>query len=153
MFKQKEVEVVKDLSEISRMLLNFEKQTSAHSDVLSSFDIAGKKLFGDNFAYHLRAISSEYYKVKHAIDSEREFLRELRETNNSLLSTKQNEVMKVLTIMAFMTFPLSLIAAIFGMNTDYLPIVGLPYDFWIVMGIIGTTILSMLTYFRYKKWI
>lgn len=153
MFKQKEVEVVKDLSEISRMLLNFEKMTSAHADILSSFDVAGKKLFGDEFSYHLRAISSEYYKVKHAIDSEREFLRELRETNNSLLSTKQNEAMKTLTIMAFMTFPLSLVAAIMGMNTEYLPIVGLPYDFWIVMGIIGSMAIAMLVYFKHKNWI
>ena len=61
--------------------------------------------------------------------------------------------MKILTIMAFVTFPLSLIAAIFGMNTVYIPIIGTPGDFWIVMGIMGFATFLMFLYFKRKKWI
>jgi len=153
MFKQKELDVVKDLSEISRMLLNFEKLTTAHSDVLESFDVAGRKFFGEEFSYHLRAISSEYFKVKHAIESERKFLRELRETNNSLLSTKQNEVMKALTITAFIALPITILASIFNMNTIATPIIGRANDFWIILG--GGLMISVFLYyyFKHKKWI
>ena len=77
----------------------------------------------------------------------------LRETNNSLLTTKQNEVMKVFTIMAFVIFPLSLVAGIFGMNTAYIPIVGLPGDFWMVMGIMVVLGVLFLSFFMYKKWL
>jgi magnesium transporter len=152
MFKGREVEVVQDLSEINRQLLNFQKATSFHKEVLASFEVAGKKFFGEDFSYHLHSISGEFFRIHNAIEAEREYLKELRETNNSLVSTKQNEVMKFLTIMAFITFPLSLIAAIFGMNTEYLPIVGLENDFWIVMGIIGVAVIGMIGFFKYKKW-
>lgn len=152
MFKQKELQVVRDLSEISRMLLNFENMTSAHADILSSFDEAGKKLFGNEFSYHLRAISSEYYKVKHAIDNQREFLRELRETNNSLLSTKQNEVMKGLTILALTTLPITIVASIFNTNAVYVPFVGRPNDFWIIVGLGLIASLALALYFKRKKW-
>ena len=152
-FVGKEVDVVKDLSEISRKLLDFEKATSAHKDILESFEVAGERFFGNEFRYHLHAISSEYYKVSVEIHNQRESVRELRETNNSLLSTKQNEVMKIFTILAFFTFPLSLIAAIFGMNTVDIPIIGLPHDFWIVMGIIGFVSVVMFIFFRHRKWI
>ena len=78
---------------------------------------------------------------------------DLRTTNDSLLSTKTNEVMKVLTILAFITFPLSLIASIFGMNIDSAPLANNPYGFWIVIGIMIALMISMFLYFRHKRWL
>jgi magnesium transporter len=58
-----------------------------------------------------------------------------------------------LTIFSVIVFPLTLLAAIFGMNTTYLPFIGKPYDFWIIAGImIGGTVL-MIAVFKIKKWI
>jgi magnesium transporter len=83
---------------------------------------------------------------------EMESLHELRETNNSLLTTKQNETMKVFTILAFVTLPLSLIASIFEMNTRYTPIIGLPFDFWIIIGGMAVMSIAMFSFFKFKKW-
>jgi magnesium transporter len=152
-FIGKEKEVVKFISEVSRDLLNFKQATSSHQGVLSSFEIAGKKFFGNDFDFFVRDVLSEYYKVGRIIENHRESLLELRDTNNSLLSTKQNEAMKVLSILAFITFPLSLIASIFGMNTRYLPIVGLDGDFWIIVGVMGVLTMIFFLYFRHKDWI
>jgi Mg2+ and Co2+ transporter CorA len=80
-------------------------------------------------------------------------LHELRETNNSLVSTKQNEVMLVLTLTAFVTFPLSLMASLFGMGALHTPIIGQPFDFWIILTIMGIASLAMFGYFHYKKWL
>jgi Mg2+ and Co2+ transporter CorA len=55
--------------------------------------------------------------------------------------------------MAFVTFPLTLISSIFGMNTDTLPLVGLPGDFWMIIGIMVTLALSFFTFFRIKGWL
>lgn len=153
MFRGKEREMVVDLSIISRDLLNFKHAVRLHREILESLEIVGKKLFGDEFSYHLKAIIVEYYKIHSGIESNVDSLTELRETNNSLVSTKQNEVMKILTIMAFITFPLSLVASIFGMNTDYLPIVGQPNDFWIITGFMGIATVSFFSFFKYKGWL
>ena len=151
--KGREKEMVIELSGISRDLLSFKQAVSPHGDVLASFDPAGRQFFGNNFQHYLKNIVSEYYRVQNGIEANLDSLRELRETNNSLLSTKQNEIMKVLTIMAFITFPLSLIASIFGMNTRFLPIVGLPYDFWIIIGIMTVALISFFTFFKYRHWL
>ncbi|MDP2593668.1 MAG: magnesium transporter CorA family protein [bacterium] len=152
-FRGKEKEMVRELSYASRNLLDFTRATKLHKEVLHSFQVAGEKFFGADFTYHLRSILGEYYKVDDAISGNRAFLEELRQTNNSLLSTKQNEIMKVLTIMAFITFPLSLIAGIFGMNTDNLPIVGHPQDFWIVVGLMAILTAIFFWFFKHKKWL
>jgi len=95
----------------------------------------------------------EYEHVRHALMNARELLAELRTTNDSLLYAKQNEVMKTLTIMAFVTFPLTLLAGIFGMNTAYTPLVGRSYDFWIVIGIMLALTVLFFSFFKYRKWL
>lgn len=152
-FNSRERDMVMELSRVSRKLLDFKQALSAHKDTLGSFEFAGKQFFGDAFSYHLRTIIGEYYKVENSVRFHLETAAELRETNNSLLSTKQNEIMKVLTVMAFVTFPLTMIAAIFGMNTKILPIVGQPNDFWIIIAIMVTIAVLFFLFFKYKKWL
>lgn len=152
-FTGHEKEMVISLSIVSRDLLNFRQALTLHKEVLESFEEAGTKFFGKDFVHQIRSIISEYYRINNIIREHTDSLNELRETNNSLVSTKQNEVMKVLTIMAFITFPLSLIASIFGMNTIFLPIVGSANDFWVIMGIMVIFTVSIFIIFKYKKWL
>lgn len=152
-FEGKEKEMVIALSNVSRDLLNLRQALDPHQEILTSFNDSGRVFFGDTFANHLNSIMGEYYRIKNSVLTHNDSLRELRETNNSLLSTKQNEVMKVLTIMAFITFPLSLFAGIFGMNTSYLPIVGSRFDFWIITGGMLVATVTFFTFFKKKKWL
>lgn len=151
-FNGKEKEMVKKISVVNRDLINFRQAIRPHKEILSSFELAGTNFFGESFAYHLSDMIGEYYKVANQLEIQKETLIDLHDTNDSLLSTKTNEVMKFLTIMAFVTFPLSLLAAIFGMNTDYLPLVGIKGDFWIVISVMGTATIFMFTFFKRKGW-
>lgn len=153
MFAGKERDMVRTLSEISIHLVDIERVMKQHSIVLTVFEEAITDFFGERYAFHMASIRGEYERIRSELSSLSKFLEALRKTNDSLLTTKQNEVMKTLTIMAFVTFPLSLIAGIFGMNAIYLPIIGHPYDFWIVLGIMGALTLLMFIFFKYKKWL
>jgi magnesium transporter len=151
-FSGREQEMVASISEVSRRLISFKKIFLPYAESMKSLEHSGQKLFGDEFAMYARGLAHEFSKYENLVRSYMEVLTEMRETNNSLVSTKQNETMKILTIMAFVTFPLSLVAAVFGMNTANIPLVGNQYDFWIVIGIMVTMTLCFFTYFKYKKW-
>lgn len=152
-FHGREVEMVSAISRTARGLLNLRQTIEPHREILRTLEERGPAFFGEDFTPYLRALSNEYYRVHNHITRATDSLHELRETNNSLLSTKQNETMKVFTILAFVTFPLSLIASIFSMDTIHDPVVGSPHDFWIVMGIMGVATIVMFWYFRHKKWL
>jgi len=152
-FSGHEVDMVAAISRSARDLLNLRQRVEPHREILHDFEAGGPAFFGEEFKPYLRAISDEYYRVHNHIMRETESLHELRETNNSLLTTKQNETIKTLTIMAFLILPLSFIAEIFAMDTRYMPIIGTPYDFWIVVGLMGTTALVIFSFFKYKKWL
>ncbi|MBN2093994.1 MAG: CorA family divalent cation transporter [Candidatus Zambryskibacteria bacterium] len=152
-FEGQEKAMVFSISSASRNLLNFKKILDPHGAVFDSLKEISEEKFGKNFQNQMKTLIEEWRRIIKTINNQLELTAELRETNNAMLSTKQNETMKVLTIMAFVTFPLSLIAAIFGMNTNYLPIVGSQFDFWIVMGIMSMLSIIMFIFFKYKDWI
>ena len=152
-FKGKEKEMVRDISETGRVLLDFKQVMAPHDEILKLFEEASISFFGKNFGYYVKTIMSDQYKIIKNIEKSKETLDELRETNNSLLSTKQNEIMTVLTIVSFIAYPLTIITALFQMNTKYTPIVGMKNDFWIVVGTIFIVAVGLFTYFKSKKWL
>jgi magnesium transporter len=87
-----------------------------------------------------------------ALDVQRDTINALHETNASLIDFRINEIMKTLTIFSVVIFPITLLAAIFGMNTSNMPFVDSAHGFWIIIGIMVASVLGMLTFFKAKKW-
>lgn len=152
-FNGDERKMVVELSHAGRTIHDFRQALAPHQEMLKSLEPSATRLFGAEFSYHVRAVVGAWERVEHTLAHLRDSLGELRETNNSLLSTKQNEIMKTLTIMAFVTFPLTLISSVFGMNTQYIPIIGYPGDFWIIVGIMLLLAILFFLFFKHKKWL
>ena len=151
-FEGREKETVRIISEVNRRLLDFKQAMRFHTQILKSFESDGTKFFVPDFAYYLEEIIGEYNKIESVLDSHKDILNDLRETNDSLLSLKTNETIKNLTIMNFIMLPLGLITGIFGMNTSEVLLKN-QYDFYIVIGAMTFTCLVMLLYFKFKKWL
>jgi magnesium transporter len=152
-FSGKERDMVNAISHINRDLLNFKQILRPHKEVLESFEIAGTKFFGQEFSYYLRTIVGEFYKLSSILDGHRETILDLRDTNDSLLTTKTNDIMKLLTVMSFTMLPLSFVASIFGMNTREMPIIGLSNDFWIILSGMAIAGVFLVGFFKFRKWL
>jgi Mg2+ and Co2+ transporter CorA len=152
-FSGDEVRMVEAISRVARDLLNLRQILEPHREVLHTLESEGGKFFGEDFVPYLRGLSNEYYKVHNHIMRLTESLHELRETNNSLLSTKQNETMKTFTILAFVTFPLSLIVTIMSMHAPDNPVLDNPHGFRVIAGLVFAAAIVMYFFFRSKKWL
>lgn len=152
-YSGEEVAMVAGISHSARDLLSLRQTIEPHREILRELESAMPRLYGEDFTRFARALSDEYYRVHNHIMRLTESLHELRETNNSLLTTKQNEVMKILTIMALFTFPLSLIATTFAIDVPSTPIVNQPHGFWLVVVLMLAVAVSMFLFFRHKKWL
>ncbi|RYX99631.1 hypothetical protein EON78_03275, partial [bacterium] len=76
----------------------------------------------------------------------------LNSTNESLISVRANNIMKTLTLISVIMLPLTLISGIYGMNI-HLPIAQEDHAFEIIVVFMITTAISMLAFFKRKKWI
>ncbi len=98
MFGGKENRTIFELSEASRHLIDFKKITAVYPDTFKELSENGKEAFGKEF-FELTQETLEYFnKVNAKLDLLSVAVHELRETNASILSTKQNQTMKMLTI-------------------------------------------------------
>ncbi len=151
-FKGEEKKMVISLSEVTRTLLDFKKVTDGHHEILEMLKHRGKEMFGESFWSEMELVTLEYLKINTAIRSNLDTLHELRDTNNSLLTNKQNETVIQLTVINFIILPLNVIAFIFSMRTEGMPIISNPNAFWIIIGIMLTSAAITLAYVIHKKW-
>jgi magnesium transporter len=152
-FSGYEKEMVTVLADINRNLLDFRWSLKMHREILESLDLAGRDFFGEKFAYFLHAITGSYEKIWNMLESNRDTFTELRQTNESMLTIKTNEIMKFFTVMAFVTLPLTVMTQMFGMNSEYLPIVNHPNGFWIILIMMAVAVAIIFLFFRLKKWL
>jgi magnesium transporter len=87
------------------------------------------------------------------IETYRDILSGMLDIYLSSISNRLNEIMKVLTIIATIFMPLTFLAGVYGMNFKHMPelewILGYPF----ALGLMILVALSMLIFFRRKKWI
>ncbi len=151
-FDGHEKEMVFEISEAIRTLLEFKKTTDSHKEILDFLRDGGGHILGTRFTEEIDAILLEYHRLRDIIHANIEILRELRETNNSLLSTKQNETIKTLTVLAFITLPLTLICGSFAMDVTT-PFHDNPFGFYIIISFMAVVALLMYSIARLKKWL
>ncbi len=154
-FSGKEQNTVRKISEAGRILLRFETALKRHREPLSDFlsALGTPAFFGSNFEEHAAHIEARRIHAADLVASYRAVAQELRITNDSLLSASQNQVTKTLTVLAFTGVPLTLIASVFGMNVEAMPIVHGPHGFWIILGLMAAVGLIFFIFFRFKKWL
>ncbi len=152
MFEEREREMVLEISKTSQTLITFRQILFSHREVLEIAEPLFLKMFTSNLGTHTRELMLFQQYLARRVTTLSTSLQELRVTNDSLLSAKQNETMKVLTIMAFVTYPLTLISSVFGMNAENTPIIGRLYDFWIILCIMAAIAIVFFAYFKYKRW-
>ncbi|MDM0015747.1 magnesium transporter CorA family protein [Variovorax sp. J22P168] len=71
----------------------------------------------------------------------------------SVQGHRANDIMRVLTVLTAVFLPLNLIAGIFGMNFEFIPLVHKADGFWIAMGTMGAIAVVLVTVFWRKRYL
>jgi magnesium transporter len=154
-FSGRERATVRNISLVGRVLLRFDTTLTRHTEPLKEFlkQLSTPAFFGKSFDEHAAHIEAEHTHAVNVVSSYREVALELRETNDSILSTAQNEIIQRLTIITFAAVPLTVITGLFGMSIGGIPLANSQNAFWTVVAIMILMVLALLTYFKVKKWI
>jgi len=151
-FEGKEREMLKEISVAKADIISFWRIVRPLKGTFTSLRDNSSEFFAKEMVPYFSHLRNHWARCMSSLLANKETVSALEETNNALLTDKTNEIVKLLTIFAVIVFPLTLISSIFGMNTDYLPLVGLPGDFWIVAAIMASGTIVMIVFFKRKKW-
>lgn len=151
-FEGSEGKMVAKISNINRTLLDFRQAIRFHKEVLGSFELPAKHFFGDKFGYYISAIVSEYNKTQSILDSHKEILDDLRDTNDSILANKTKEIMKILTVITFLISPVAIISDIFVINSRFLKSDDIRLYLLVLVLMMATSLITYI-YIKSKKWL
>jgi magnesium transporter len=95
-------------------------------------------------------INDAVERIWDQLDNYKEVVEALESTNESVISHRQNDVLRLLTIISVTMLPLTLITSVFGMNVLYPGEGGSP-AFWIILAGLVATLAAMIGFFRWKR--
>ncbi|MCF8277334.1 MAG: magnesium/cobalt transporter CorA [Flavobacteriales bacterium] len=101
---------------------------------------------------YFRDVYDHLIQIADNLESNREVLSGLMEMHLANLSNRMNNVMKVLTVIATIFIPLTFIAGVYGMNFENMPELHWKYGYYAVWAAMIAIFITMLAYFRRKKW-
>ena len=156
-----EVELIDDSNPEKLARLNYYKRELSYirksvlpaKDSISHLLRLDSELVGDEVRHFLKDIEDLATQVNDALEVYRELLTDLLNVYHTNMGTKLNEIIKVLTIFSVIFIPLTFFAGIYGTNFEYLPELHFRYSYYIFWGVLILIAVSMLYYFKRKKWL
>ncbi|MBC8246733.1 MAG: magnesium and cobalt transport protein CorA, partial [Deltaproteobacteria bacterium] len=103
----------------------------------------------------IRTKGTDYltYALIDTIESFRDMISGLQDIYLSSVSNRMNEVMKVLTIIATIFIPMTFVAGIYGMNFKFMPELEWRWADPGLLLILVTIFISLVFWFRRRKWL
>lgn len=136
-----------------REMLLLRKAVWPLREVLSSLSRDEDVVKNSETRLFLRDVYDHSIHIMDNIDTLRDLLTGLLDLYVSSVSQRMNEIMKVLTIFASIFMPLTFIAGVYGMNFDYMPELGFPWAYPLVMLFMLGIGLGLIFYFKWRKWL
>ena len=148
-------------SQLARRILNFKKDiASLRQIVLPQRDAVGRlarrefPLITEPIAYRFRDVHDHLVRLSDEAMFFQDRISSILDAHLAAVSNQLNSVMKVLTIIATLFMPLTVLTGMYGMNVT-LPRLpgGDGAQFWWIFGMMVAMSAAMLAYFRRKGWI
>ncbi|MDP3990794.1 MAG: magnesium transporter CorA family protein [Candidatus Nealsonbacteria bacterium] len=152
MFRGKEKEMVLEISFVKTDIINFWRIIEHQEEILQSLSKEGVDFFGPQLTPYFSDILGTYSKSLNALKTYKEAVLALENTNQSLLSTKINDIIRILTVFSVIVFPLTLLASIWGMNVP-MPLTDSLFGFPLIISMMFIATVFMIIYFKKKRWI
>jgi magnesium transporter len=140
------------IHKLKREILFLHKAVWPLREVLSFLQREESLLVHETTEIYIRDLYDHVIQVMDTTETIRDILSSMLDIYLSSSSNRMNEIMKVLTIISTVFMPLSFIVGVYGMNLKNMPELNWPWTYpvlWLVMLAIS---LSMLMYFKRKKW-
>ena len=152
MFEGKSQEVVRDISNVKQEIISYRKIIKPERSTLRVLERRVEDFLPEELELYFDDIVDSAERIWDLLDNYKEVVDGLESTNESVLAHRQNDVLRLLTVISVTLLPLTLVTGIFGMNVAF-PGEGTHEAFWIILALLVATLVGMVAFFRYKRWL
>jgi magnesium transporter len=151
-FEGRSEEVVRDISNAKQEIINFRKIIRPQRPVLRDLERTKQRYLAAEMDIYFDDIVDASERIWDMLENYKEVVEALEDTNESVLSHRVNDVLRILTAFNLVILPLTLIGTIFGMNVA-VPGEGSITAFWLILaGMVGV-LAWLLIFFKRRGWL
>jgi len=145
-------DMLKDILILKKDIITMRRIVGPQRTVMAQLEHKNKKFLPENLDIYFDDLVDKVEKIWSSLESMKDLVISLQETNESIISHTTTNVMKVLTIFSVIMLPLTFLTGLYGMN------VALPHseDPRVFLGIVGAMVgvaVVMLSFFKLKRWL
>jgi magnesium transporter len=152
MFEGASEEVVRDISNVKQEIISYRKIIKPERSTLRLLERHTERFLPEALELYFDDIVDAAERIWDLLDNFKEVVEALEATNESVISHKQNDVLRILTVFSVILLPLTLITGIFGMNVRF-PGFETAEAWYGVVGGMVFTLAVLLGFFRWKRWL
>ncbi|MFH1791821.1 MAG: magnesium/cobalt transporter CorA [Candidatus Omnitrophota bacterium] len=154
MFKSHTSESITKILSLTEIVLTLRRFIGPQREIINHIARGDyPNVFSRDLCVYFRDTNDILARISDTLDSYRDALTSLLDGYTSVASTRLNEIMKVLTVIATIMMPLTLITGIYGMNFRMMPELQWEYGYFVTIGSMILIAFGMLGYFKHKKWL
>jgi magnesium transporter len=151
-FEGRAEEVVRDISNAKQEIISYRKIIKPERATLRLLERHVERFLPEELDLYFDDIVDASERIWDVLDNYKEVVEALEDTNESQIAHRQNNVLRILTVVSVILLPLTLITGVFGMNVHF-PGFDTAWAFWTISGVMLGTALSLIAYFRHKRWL
>jgi len=145
--------LIQEILRVKMNVMNFRLAMQGHKNVMPKLVELVPEYFSiKNLKIYYDELVRDVYEVWDTVEIQKDRVEALHETNKSMIDYHTNDIIKTLTIFSVIVFPLTLLAAMFGMNVP-VPFEDHAAGFWLITIIMLLGSFCMLIFFKHKKWL
>jgi len=152
MFEGRSEEIVRDISNVKQEIISYRKIIKPERSTLRVLERRVEHFLPEELEEYFDDIVDAAERIWDLLDNYKEVVEALESTNESVISHRQNDVLRILTVFSVVLLPLTLITGIFGMNVRF-PGFDTAHAWWEVFGLMLIVLGALLGFFRWKRWL
>ena len=151
-FEGRSSEIVREISNTKQEIINFRAIIRPQRAVFRALERAKQRYFGEELDVYFDDLTDASERIWDVLENFKEIVEALESSNESVLSHRLNDVLRVLTAVSVVLLPLTLIASIWGMNV-FVPGEHTAGAFWIILLAMAAILVGLVLYFRRRGWL
>jgi magnesium transporter len=147
-------EIVRDISNVKQEIINFRTVIRPQRPVLRDLEKVKQRYLAPeiDLEIYFDDIVDAHERIWDMLEGYKEVVEGLEETNESVISHRLNDILRVLTSISVIVLPLTLLASIWGMNVR-VPGEGSVAAFWEIAGVMLILLVGLVAFFRKRGWL
>lgn len=146
-------ELLTRIFELRRTVAHLKRVATQEREVLIQISRGDFPFIGEKAQVYFKDIYDHLFRIVEGADNHRETLNVMIQVYVSMVSNQLNQTMRVLTLIATMMLPLTVITGIYGMNFDFMPELRWKLGYPMVLGGMAVVSAVMLYFFRRRRWL